>query len=260
MNDETNHTSKLSKSTILSIVFWSATLLFALCIFIFARVHTIRINGNQRYTIDQLLGGCGVTVQERLYGIDREEIEAQMLQKFPMLESVSVERGGFFSILIDVKERTPVYYTKTAQGDYLYLSDNFYVLEKSTVSPTQKGLSLLQLETPVITTATYGTQIEFDTSAYGGTLQGLAYNEKMIAFLNELRNAPFYASLTSASLLEPHQLSVYIDEIELYFGAQDNIAAKYTAISALLAENSAVLSTVRKINAADPNKATVFYQ
>ncbi len=260
MSDENQaQRGRLSSTVLLSILFWVAALLLALGIFLFAKTSTIRVNGNSHYSADALLGGCGILQGERLYGIDTDEVEQTILKSFPMIESVSVERAGFSSVIIDVIERKPVYYTVYG-GRYLYLSDNFYVLEHSDISPEQKGYPLLHLITPAINTGYYGQEIAFDTSDFAGSesYTGANYNAKMSAFLNELRkNAPLYSQLTSVRLTDPLELYAYIGSIEIYFDDDSNLSAKCTAIQTALAKHANSLSAIEKIHAQDANRILV---
>ncbi len=233
----------------LLLFFWSGILLLFVLIFCFSSVREIKIVGNSNYiyTDEELRLGCHLSIGQRLYSVNEAEVEQEMKKSFPTIESITVDKCGFFGIIIEIKEKLPCYYIQQG-ASYYSLSYDFYVLERSDHAP-----SLLRINAREVKEGFVGKQIVFEDIPNQEYYVGAKYNEEMATFLSELQKAPFYSQLTTVDITSITGLQATLgDSLTLIFGNNENTRAKCDAIQSILTTTD--VSLLKKINVSTPEK------
>lgn len=93
------------------------------------KIEEIEVIGVDRYTPDEIAAASGVHLQDNLLRIDKKEIETQILEQFPYIETVETRRKLPPKVEIAVTQAAPV--GAIAEGDELLLvGANGKVLER----------------------------------------------------------------------------------------------------------------------------------
>ena len=171
------------------------------------------------YTSDQILQALGVHLEENIFSFDPGSRAAALEKQFPLLESIKVERQYPSTVVVRVTEAVPTYAMHTESG-WLTLSDQFKILDCSSVQPT--GLCTLYGGEPV--SSTPGDQLSYDApqqDASGAASASAASAEPdgRLAALTELRSKlEEYGLLADVTRIE------FADTEEMAFLYQDRVS------------------------------------
>ena len=101
---------------------------------LFFRADVIIVNGNARYTDEQVIEASGLQVGDNLYLMNKYAHAQEIFQKLPYVESASINRKLPDTLLIDVQECTAAAAVPSQSGTWL-MSVNGKLLEQSAVLP-----------------------------------------------------------------------------------------------------------------------------
>ena len=94
---------------------------------VFFNAETILVEGNTRYTAEELLETGGLTVGQNLFRLDKFEVIDQM-ETLPYVKSVTIKRKLPNTLTVKVVENQPVVWIATETGAAL-LNEEYRVLE-----------------------------------------------------------------------------------------------------------------------------------
>jgi len=178
----------ISRRTVTVIIFAVTIPLALLClifgILFLCRVGDFRIVGETpHYTADQLIEASGIEQGERLYFINSAEAAENIKKAAPRLKNVKVMPFFFTTVMIEVEEEVPKYYSYV-NGDYYLLSEDFRVLESANTSAGYKseGAIGLSFHSTDIKKVVVGEYVEFaDEKA----------ENKITSFISEIKGMSF---------------------------------------------------------------------
>lgn len=105
----------------------------AACV-IFFRVGEITVQGNTRYTAQQIIDVTGVETGDNLFGVNKSKVARELLARLPYIQSVSVRRKLPDTLMITVSEGTAA--AAIAQGGKWWLvGPDGKLLEEAKAAP-----------------------------------------------------------------------------------------------------------------------------
>lgn len=125
-------------------------------VFVVVSVETV---GNVRYTSDEIISVCGISVGDKLYDlpVDEDELSERLMKALPYVKSVELNRVIPDRIVIEVTEDSAEFVAEI-YGEYVLLSEEMRVLEISDDEPTGDYIKLVL---PDVKNAVEGEYIEF---------------------------------------------------------------------------------------------------
>lgn len=109
---------------------------------IFFKAETITVEGNLRYTQEEILSVSGIETGDNLFLLNKVAAAQRICDALPYVESVSIKRGLPSSLHITVTECRAAAAVGDGTGSYWFISAKGKLLEKSGVRP--EGLTLVQ--------------------------------------------------------------------------------------------------------------------
>ncbi|MGM9593621.1 MAG: cell division protein FtsQ/DivIB [Candidatus Onthomonas sp.] len=112
---------------------------------VFFKAHTFEVEGNQRYSREELLEASGIRDGENLLSIPRREIEKRMEAELPYLKQVSIHLWPPERVIITVEETEPAAALES-EGTLWYIDSSGKLLERVERNegyPAVNGLTLL---------------------------------------------------------------------------------------------------------------------
>lgn len=132
-----------------------------ICIAVFFRAQNITVTGNSFYTTEELLEACSLSDKPNLFSVKSSDLEKRVVAKLPYVSKISIKRVLPSSLVINVKEEAPVYYT-IIDGDYFLLSSSLRVLVISKDNSFLNEMpGLIRISTPRVKSAILGYALEF---------------------------------------------------------------------------------------------------
>lgn len=126
---------------------------------VFFNIEKITVNGNERYTEEEILTQCTVDVGENLFLADKKQAIRILEKNLPYIYTAKLKIKLPSSIQINIVEATPAYYIQNKDKTYILLDDNFKVLENS--SKKKQGIKISKAE---IKSAVAGQRLELKNS------------------------------------------------------------------------------------------------
>jgi cell division septal protein FtsQ len=97
---------------------------------VFFNIENITVDGNTKYTAEQIAAASGITQGNNLFRINCTAAEQSVLAAFGYLDQVTIDRNFPSGLSIHVTESAPKFSAKTDQG-YLYISGAGRILESA---------------------------------------------------------------------------------------------------------------------------------
>ena len=120
----------------INIVFISAAFLMLL------KIKNIAIEGNNRYSADDILNSLSVSVGENIYKYKANDIETEIKAALPYIADVEVRRKLPSTLELAVEEKAPAMYMAVG-NEYFILSSDLLVLEMTDNGNKTAGLTKL---------------------------------------------------------------------------------------------------------------------
>lgn len=112
---------------------------------VFFKAHTFEVEGNQRYSEEELLEAAGIRDGENLLTIPRREIAQRMEAELPYLKQVVIHLWPPERVVISVEETSPAAVLES-EGTLWYVDSGGKLLERGVESggyPSVTGITLL---------------------------------------------------------------------------------------------------------------------
>lgn len=186
----------------------------------FLAVQQIEVEGETRYSADDIARASGIYVGESLLVVNKVQAHDAILRQFPYLERVEVSNSSFSTIHIRVEETTVLGAVQTADG-YAMLGQNNHRLE-----------NLPEEQLPEGTVRIYGAAV-VDTQIGGELLE-----ERSLRIVRTLLTAAQQNgvdALTAVDLTEKTNIqAVWRNQILLVLGNESNLEEEMRAFQQLL--------------------------
>lgn len=209
-----------------------------LILFVFFHITGFEVQGNSRYTAEEVIGASGIAEGENLFLCNTEKAAARITEKLPYVESVSIERRLPDKLVITVEEAQ----LKLAvqQGNsYLILTGSGKVLE---IGATELPEGAVLLKGVRVKSATPGQQASFppETTAQTQTESGdqtqettqpqapvQSASKTVLDHLLQAVQQAGFSGITQIDLTDPEDIRLtYQGRIELLLGEDDGLAQK----------------------------------
>ncbi len=217
-----------------------------LCIFKLFVIETVKVNGSDRYTGEQLLSALDVNVGDSLFGVGSKQA-ATLPSKLSYIRSAKVSRELPHTLVVTLVEDEPLYYV-SLYGEYFILSDTLRVLDRvfDESVPSERGL--VRLELPGVNYAVAGGVLEFeDKEDYTW----------VIAYLDAMRTSKVDGRVTAFDLRDKFDLSLICDSIYLVeFGDGIDLATKLSTLAQILEQDAIADKGSMRIDITDPTVAS----
>lgn len=179
---------------------------------VFFQTTDITVQGNKRYTADEVLSHCTIDVGENLFLADTKSTKAMLEKNLPYIYNAEIKRKLPYTIEINITEAKPAYSIKNKDKSYILLDSNFKVLEDK----AKKGAGI-RISKAQITSAVVGTTIEFKDEDIVNCLNTLAEIIKKNHF-DEI------TAIYCNNIADNH--IIYDGRIDFKLGTLDNIENK----------------------------------
>ena len=114
---------------------------------VFFRVNTMMVEGNSRYTAEEVIAASGVEQGDNLFALNKSQMVSRILTRLPYVDDLSIDRKLPDTLIFHVTESTPVAWVESG-GTCWLLDHRCKILEAGDSSLTQ-GLSQVLGLTPV---------------------------------------------------------------------------------------------------------------
>lgn len=122
---------------------------------VFFRVNTMMVDGNSRYTSEEIIAASGVQQGDNLFTLNKGKMVSQILTRLPYVDDLSINRKLPDTLIFQVTESTPVAWIES-EGTCWLLDHRCKILEAGDSSITEGLPEVLGL-TPV--DATVGNRL-----------------------------------------------------------------------------------------------------
>lgn len=112
---------------VLSILIVAAAVVLA-CV-VFFRVNSVTVEGNVRYTAEEIIEASGIRTGDNLVALSRSRVSAAICTQLPYVESVSIRKALPDGVVLKVTERVAAATVESAEGRWL-ISAQGKLLEK----------------------------------------------------------------------------------------------------------------------------------
>lgn len=157
------------------LLIWTAVVIFVialgavLSLTVFFHINSIVVNSNKLYTKDEILSQCTIDVGENLFMSDTRSAAQRLEQNLPYIYKAEIKRKLPDKIEINITEAKVAYSIRNKDKTYIYLDDNFKVLELG--AEKSKGIKISKAD---IKSAVAGAKIEFKNADTGSCIEQLA--------------------------------------------------------------------------------------
>ena len=198
----------------------------AVCVTVFLNVKTIKVNGNERYTYDEIISLAPITIGENIFAFDKDDVESAIAHSLPYVGTVEIKRDLPSTVEINIIEETPCFAAELA-GDTYILSSKLKVLERLKDTKTDStGLSKLSLNN--VKTCVVGDSIEFVNNRTFDAVISLCENFAENGIFDKIRGVDVHS-----------RFDIYIyyeDRYKVYIGDTENIDIKIRFLVEIIEE------------------------
>lgn len=228
-------TKRKKRNKLRKVLIWFAVaiviiaVMVVLSLTVFFHIESINVDGNKRYTTEEILAQCTVNVGENLFLADTESASAMIEQNLPYIYNAEISRKLPSSIEIKITESEPSYYIENGEQSYILLDNRFKVLETQAEQGGGIFISAAQIKSSIA-----GQKIEFEDESTGECLEELA---NVITKNNIDEITGIYSNNISDNYV------VYDNRINFKLGSCDNAEGKIWQ----------GLAACEKLNESNPN-------
>ncbi len=209
----------------------------ALSLFLYARtfigIKRFELVGVSRYDQKDIINASRLKLGDRLYTLDLDEVEEQILLGCPYLETVKISRRFPHTIRFSVEERAPQWYIELA-GDYYVLDADLVVMTEVASEDMLKQEGVTRLSLPNLTRVMQG-----ELPVFGMTEGERDETEirKTLEVISAVRKSSFKSRITALDLSNRFSMTMTVDD-RYYVSLGD-----MTALEAKLREVEAILNS-----------------
>lgn len=206
------------RNTIRKLLIWTAVIVFViglgvvLSLTVFFHINNITVNSNKIYTKEEILSQCTIDVGENLFLSDTKSAQQRLEESLPYIYNAEIKRKLPDKIEINITEARVAYSIKNKDKTFIYLDDNFKVLELG--AQKSKGIKISKAE---IKKSVAGFKIEFKNDDTGDCIEQLA---RVVKDNNFTEITSIYSNNISDNYV------IYDGRIKFKLGNCDDLEAK----------------------------------
>ena len=180
------------------------------------KVKQIDVSGYAHYDAKTIADGTGVAVGDELLSCSPGAIQAALLQGYPYLATVSVDRALSGKISIVVTERTPHWVLSLSEDQVALLDDTMWVLEICPDSALGDALCVVEFELFPPTEESEGEEQEDEPpkevtvgQTYDGNKPAIA---KLNAIAEAMRGVALFDGVEHIDMSDPYAVNVTLSD------------------------------------------------
>lgn len=195
-------------------------------------VDEFEIEGDTKYTLNEIVNAAGIKKGDRLYAIDEDEVIDRIMKGCPYIESVSVERKFPDTVCFVVEERGSGWYLQVGD-DYYALDYDLKVIMESSDESVMTKRNLTKLVLPNLQSALAQTG---EVPEFGGGDERLI--SETLRVIDTIRTHKLKDRITYLNLENRFEIKMVIDETyEVDFGDMGDANKKFDMIEMVIADN-----------------------
>lgn len=183
-----------------------------LAVTIFFKIDNIEVTATEHYTKDELISASGIEVGGNLFTFRTSAIEKKLLEKYPYLASVSVERSLPNTLVIKAMDSAPAAALTLASGGYCLIDEKGKMLEQILTIPE---------EIPTVTGVTVNDIVE------GQYIDNNAKSELLVSITKELKEKNIIANVDFINVSCVTDVRIgYMGRLDVRLGQADKLKEK----------------------------------
>lgn len=217
------------------------------CVAVFLNVETININGNSKYTYEEIIEHIPIEMGENIYSFDTDEIENSIKQALPYVGSVEIKRDLPDTVEITIVEET-AYYSAYLAGDTYLLSPNLKVLE--CVEDNSVDDEYVPITINNVRRCFVGNYVEFVSERNLAALTSLYSGFEAVGIEDRIKRVDFSSRF---------DITInYDNTFEVYIGDTDNINIKMQFLVGIIEDLKETKPNSKgRIDVSNPQEASV---
>lgn len=205
-----------------ALVFGIAAVIIILSLTVLFKIQTITINGNEKYSKQQISAVLPIEKEKNLFLADASSAEEKLEENLPYIYDAQIKRKLPSTIVVNIKETPQVYAIKDKNKMYVLLDDNFKVLELNVEKMPAKAILIKKA---ALSNAQTGKEAEF-------TNKKIKENLKLLIEQKNSLKLKKITEIYSADINNNYM--VYDGRITIKLGSTDNLENKiYSALAAI---------------------------
>ena len=221
---------------------------FVFTSFLFVRslfgIRHFEVVGVTTYEYTDIVNASSLKRGDKLYSIDKETIEAKILEACPYLESVKITTKFPNTVRFSLEEKSPSWYIDIA-GDYYVLDSDMKVMTETTSRDRIAAFGACELVLPNIKSAMRGS-----VPSFGENEQEI---RKTLEIIQTVRQNTFKARITKLDLTSRFEIYMTVDDVyEVYMGDMSNLEAKLETVERIVSSEDVKDYAGGEINASNP--------
>ena len=209
----------------LILIVFSAAVLSGLLLVVLPlfRVGSITVEGNQRYSAEEIISAAGIAEGDELFGaisaVKSDGFQSKILKKCVYLESVSAS-CGLFGVKYSVTEKEDLMYFRFNRNYYSF-DKQFRVLEKSESEDTYSDF--MKVKMPYVESLSVGGNLHFPDDSFDTSYIGV--------LLDFLRQKGFTDRISYIDFSDKFAVSFVLDDFcKVELGKTEDLENKFAAI------------------------------
>lgn len=114
--------------TIISVFILLVILIFISLVFVFP-VKEIKINGNEKYSYDEILKESELSTDDKMLLLNTEKSETALEKNLPYIRQATIKREFPNTLIVDIEEGLPKFAVQTGKKEFVLVDADFKVLE-----------------------------------------------------------------------------------------------------------------------------------
>ncbi len=228
------------------LLFLFVTLVFlAVCAAVFLNIETINVNGNTKYTYDEIRELVPITEGENIFSFKASKIEEELTKTLPYVGSVDIDRDLPTTVDINITEEEPCFATRIANDTYILSSELKVIEVMKDTDPSTTGLTLLTLNN--VRQCILGSKLVFVNERSNAALTAL-YDALERNYIDD--------KIKAVDMRTRFDIYIHYDNrFEVYIGDTESIDIKIRFLVAILDELEE--DATGTIDISDPREASV---
>ena len=170
----------------------------------FIGVKKFEVVGDSPYLASEIAAGAGIKKGDKLYRLDKNEVEKAILLNCPYIEKVNVKTSFPNKIKFEVECYEPIWYIEIS-GDFYVLDQELRVLEETRNKERLYDSGITGLTLPNVKTAMVGETLVFGSSD--------VETEATLKIMETILSSPIYEMVSSADIDNRYDIHFELDTL-----------------------------------------------
>lgn len=170
----------------------------------FIGVRKFEVVGDSPYLASEIAAGAGIKKGDKLYRLDKNEVEKAILLNCPYIEKVNIKTSFPNKIKFEVECYKPIWYIEIS-GDFYVLDQELRVLEETRNKERLYDSGITGLTLPNVKTAMVGETLVFGSSD--------VETEATLKIMETILSSPIYEMVSSADIDNRYDIHFELDTL-----------------------------------------------